>query len=63
LDAHIKVFNKAIKVNGEIVEASIISLFGFILRNNVFEWGKNYVKSIQTSLLKSWSKHSASNLE
>jgi len=37
------VFKKAIKVNVETMEANIINLFGFILRDNVFEWGENYV--------------------
>jgi hypothetical protein len=31
LDAHIRVFKKIIKANGEIVEANIINLFGFTL--------------------------------
>jgi hypothetical protein len=31
LDGHIKVFKKAIRKNGEIVEAYIINLFGFTL--------------------------------
>jgi hypothetical protein len=39
-DAHIKVFKKAIKANGEIVE---VNLFGFTLKDNIFEWGENYV--------------------
>jgi hypothetical protein len=30
-NAHIKVFKKAIKANGEIVEVDIINLFSFIL--------------------------------
>ncbi len=30
-DAHIRVFKKTIKVNGEIMEANITNLFGFIL--------------------------------
>ncbi len=29
-NTHIKVFKKAIRINGEIVEADIINLFGFI---------------------------------
>jgi hypothetical protein len=45
LDVHIKVFKKVIKTNGEIVEADIINLFRFIFRDNIFEWGKNYVQS------------------
>jgi hypothetical protein len=43
-DAHIKVFKKAIKTNGETMEANIINIFGFILRDNIFEWGENYVQ-------------------
>jgi hypothetical protein len=39
LDAHVKVFKKANKTNGEIMEVDIINLFGFILKNNIFEWG------------------------
>jgi hypothetical protein len=31
LDVHIKVFKKIIIVNGEIVEANIINMFGFTL--------------------------------
>jgi hypothetical protein len=42
-NAHIKVFKKAIKANGEIVEVDIINLFGFTLKDNIFEWGENYV--------------------
>jgi hypothetical protein len=45
LDAHIRVFKKAIKANGERVEVDIINLFGFILRDNIFEWGENYVQN------------------
>jgi hypothetical protein len=43
-NAHIKVFKKAIKTNGETMESNIINLFGFILMNNIFEWGENYVQ-------------------
>jgi hypothetical protein len=43
-DAHIRVFKKAIKANGEIVEANIINLFGFTLRDNISKWGENYVQ-------------------
>jgi hypothetical protein len=45
LDAHIKMFKKAIKTNGETMEANIINLFRFIFKNNIFEWGENYVQS------------------
>jgi hypothetical protein len=44
-DAHIRVFKKAIKANGETVEANIINLFGFTLKDNIFEWGENYVQN------------------
>ncbi len=43
LDVHIRVFKKAIKTNGEIVKSTIINLFGFTSKDNIFEWGKNYV--------------------
>jgi hypothetical protein len=36
-DAHIRVFKNAIKANGEIVEANIINLFGFSLKDNISE--------------------------
>jgi len=36
-DAHIRVFKNAIKANGETVEANIINLFGFALKNNISE--------------------------
>jgi len=39
---HIKVFKKAVKVNGETMEADIINLFGFTFKDNIFEWGKKY---------------------
>jgi len=42
-DAHIKVFKKAIKVIGETMEGDI-NLFGFILKENIFEWGENFVQ-------------------
>jgi hypothetical protein len=42
-DAHIRVFKKAIRVNGEIVEADIINLFGFTLQN-ILEWGENSIQ-------------------
>ncbi len=34
-NAHIKVFKKAIKTNGEIMKVNIINLFGFTLRDNI----------------------------
>ncbi len=44
LNAHIKIFNKAIKTNGENVEVDIINLFDFAPRDNVFKWGENFVQ-------------------
>jgi hypothetical protein len=44
LDAHIKVFKKAIKANGETMEVDIINLFGFTLRDNISKWGENFVQ-------------------
>jgi len=41
---HIKVFRKTIKDNGEIVEADIINLFGFILWDGISKWGENFVQ-------------------
>ncbi len=43
-NAHIKIFKKGFKDNGEIVEANIINLFGFILKDNIFEWDENYIQ-------------------
>jgi hypothetical protein len=44
LDAHIIVFKKAIKNNGETMEVDIINMLSFTLRDNIFEWGENYVQ-------------------
>ncbi len=43
-DAHIRVFNKAIKAYGKTMETDIINLFGFTLRDNIFKWGEKYVQ-------------------
>jgi len=43
-DVHITVFKKIIKANGEIMEVDIINLFGFILQDNILEWGENFVQ-------------------
>ncbi len=42
-NVHIKVFKNAIKANGETMEANFINLFGFILKDSISKWGKNYV--------------------
>jgi hypothetical protein len=44
-DVHIRVFKKAIKANGEMVEVDIINLIGFTFRDNIFEWGENYIQN------------------
>jgi hypothetical protein len=44
-DAHIRMFKKAIKANGEIVEVNIINMFGFTLKNNIIEWGEIFVQN------------------
>jgi hypothetical protein len=44
LDVHIRVFKNAIKANGETMEVDIINLFGFTFRDNISEWGENYVQ-------------------
>ncbi len=61
LDAHIKIFKKAIRANGETMEANIINLFGFILWNNILKWGKNFVQDhpncIFNELKQAFCKH------
>jgi hypothetical protein len=44
LDVHIKVFKKAIKANCETMEANIINLFGFTLKDSISKWGENDVQ-------------------
>ncbi len=44
LDVHIRIFKKTIKVNGETMEADIINLFSFTLKDIIFEWGENCVQ-------------------
>ncbi len=43
-NAHIRVFKKVIKTNGEIRELDIINLFGFTLKDSISKWGENYVQ-------------------
>jgi hypothetical protein len=43
-DTHIRVFKKAIKANGEIVEINIINMFGFTLQDNISKWGENFIQ-------------------
>jgi hypothetical protein len=40
---HIRVFKNAIKANGETMETNIINLFNDTVKDNIFEWGENYV--------------------
>lgn len=44
-NAHIKVFKKAIKTNGQTMEANIINMFGFILIDILSKWGENFVQN------------------
>jgi hypothetical protein len=43
-NAHIRVFKKKIKANGQTMETNIINLFGFTSQDNILEWGKNFVQ-------------------
>jgi hypothetical protein len=43
-NAHIRVFKKAIKANGETMEIGIINLFGFTLKDSISKWGENYIQ-------------------
>jgi hypothetical protein len=43
-DAHIHVFKKAIKDNEEIINEYIINTFDFILCDNIFKWGENFLQ-------------------
>jgi hypothetical protein len=61
LDAHIKVFKKAIKTNGEIMEVDISNLFGFTLTIISMNGEKNMFETIQTALLKSWKRFRTMN--
>jgi hypothetical protein len=40
-----KCSKKAIKTNGETLEANIINLFGFILIDYIYKWGENFVQN------------------
>jgi hypothetical protein len=55
-DAHIRVFKKVIKANGEIVNEDINNVFGFTLRSSIFKWGIFFCKIILIILLRNWSK-------
>jgi hypothetical protein len=44
-DAHIKVFKKAIKANGETMEANFNNLFGFTPKDSIFKWGEIFVQN------------------
>jgi hypothetical protein len=56
LDVHIKVFKKAIKTNGEIIESNIINLFGFTIEDSVFEWGENYIQDHPNLHFEEWEQ-------
>ncbi len=44
MDAQIRMFKKAIKTNGETLEANIINLFNCSLRNSIYKWGDSFVQ-------------------
>jgi hypothetical protein len=59
-----KFSTKKFIVNGEIVEANIINLFGFTLWNCISEWGKNFVQNHPNCIFeKSWNKCFANAFE
>jgi hypothetical protein len=41
-DTYIRVFKKAIKTNGKIVNEDLINLLGFTFCDSIFEWGKKF---------------------
>jgi 3-keto-L-gulonate-6-phosphate decarboxylase len=43
LDVSIRVFKKVIKAYKKTVKVDIINLFNFTLKNNILEWGENFV--------------------
>jgi hypothetical protein len=55
-NVHIKVFQTAIKANGETMESNIINLFGFTLKDNIFEWGENHPNCIFEELEQTFCK-------
>jgi len=61
-DAHIRVFKKVIRANGETMEVDIINLFGFTLQD-ILKWGDNFIRIILIAHLMSWNKHFASALK
>lgn len=48
-------------INGKIVEVDIINLFGFIFKDNIFEWDDNFVHDHPSYTLKNWNKALANN--
>ncbi len=44
-NVHIRVFKQAIKANKKIMEVDIFNMFGFTLKNNISEWGENFVQN------------------
>jgi hypothetical protein len=51
LDVHIRIFKKAIKENGEIINDDIINLFRLTLKDNFFNGEKNFYRIILIALL------------
>jgi len=44
LDVHINIFKKMINANGETMQTNIMNLFNFTLRDNILDWGENFVQ-------------------
>ncbi len=43
LNAHVRVFQKAIQANGERNDPDIVILFCFTLKNAISKWGENFM--------------------
>jgi hypothetical protein len=41
---HTSFFKKTIRANGKTMEADTINMFTFTLRDNILEWGENFVQ-------------------
>jgi hypothetical protein len=56
LDAHVRVFRKAINANGEKDDANIINLFCFTLHDTILEWGDNFFCGVGKCFLETIKK-------
>ncbi len=44
-DVHIQIFKKAIKIKGKKINEDIINLLGFMVKENIFKHGENFVQN------------------